>query len=261
LIDSTSQNGIFPSVVVASAGLVHVAWSGLFNGQYDVFYARNESAFGGGMWGKGTPVNSTKTQDDSTAVAVDAMGTIHVGWVSFEHDLFVSRSADGGKTWSMPVRVNDVAGKAYAGIGSFLVAAPDGRVHAIWGDRRTDPEGDIWTDSAAPGGAFGADVKVSDDPARWQEDPSLAVGTGAACKGLLYAVWQDLRSNKNYDIYASRSVDGGKSWEKNVAVPPKLDGDQMNPAIAVHSNCTVAVAWRDSAVNPKFDVKATTFRW
>lgn len=262
IIESVSENGVYPSLFVTSAGVVHVAWSGLFQGQYDPFYSRNDQAFLGGSWTKASQVTSTKTQDDATAIAVDSVGRIYLAWVTFDSDLFVARSIDNGKTWGMPVRANDVAGKASAGIGSFLIVSPDDSVHVSWSDKRVDPEGDVYTDTSGPNGlAFGADVKVNDDGARYQEDPSLAVGSAGACKGVIYAVWQDLRSNKDYDIYASRSADGGKTWDKNVVATPKTQGDQMNPAIAVDGDCTVGVSWRDSSANPKFDVKATFLTW
>ena len=264
LVSSTSENGIHPSLIAPKPGQVHVAWTGLHKGQYDPFYARTDNAFdAGGKWTMGQLVAASKVQDDSTAVAVGPGGAVFLAWETFEGDLFVARSDDSGKTWSAPAQVNDVAGKAHVGIGSFMVVDPSsGTVHVAWKDTRKDGEGDLWWDSSPDGKTFGTDVMVADSTKRYQEDPSLVVGgLGTPCAGVVYAVWQDFRSNKSYDIYGARLSPGTKVWSANQLLTPKSDGDQMNPAIAVDTGCTVGVAWRDSAANASFDIKATFFAW
>ena len=89
----------------------------------------------------------------------------------------------------------------------------------------------------------------------------MAVGTGAKCKGAIYAVWQDFRNKKSYDVYAARSTDGGLTWGKNEAVAKDLQGDEMNPAITVDAGCVIGVAWRDSTKNPSFDIGLTFLTW
>jgi len=56
-------------------------------------------------------------------------------------DVMFSRSADGGLTWSPPVRVNDDPGtSAWQWFGTMSVA-PNGRIDAIWLDTRNDATG------------------------------------------------------------------------------------------------------------------------
>ncbi len=57
-------------------------------------------------------------------------------------DVMFASSADGGMTWSDPVRVNDDPGTgAYQWFGTMSVA-PDGRIDAVWLDTRDDiPQG------------------------------------------------------------------------------------------------------------------------
>jgi hypothetical protein len=57
-------------------------------------------------------------------------------------DVRVSRSSDGGATWSPSVRVNDdpAGGNAWQWFGTMAVA-PNGRIDAIWNDTRNDPGG------------------------------------------------------------------------------------------------------------------------
>jgi hypothetical protein len=60
-----------------------------------------------------------------------------VGRAGFETDVMFTRSIDGGKTWSDPVRVNDdpQGNGAFQWFGTMSVA-PNGRIDAIWNDTR-----------------------------------------------------------------------------------------------------------------------------
>lgn len=67
-------------------------------------------------------------------------GDIHVAWADYRHgdaDILAVRSTDGGATWSTPRRLNDDA--VAGGVDQFqpqLAAAPNGRIAAVWFDRR-----------------------------------------------------------------------------------------------------------------------------
>ncbi len=260
-IVSTSENGLYPAIATDKPGHVRVAWSGLGGGEYDPYTSANDAATSGGKWSTAVQVTKTKGQDDSVAVAIAPDGTIHMVWESFDGDLFTASSTDGGATFGPAVQINDVTGKASVGIGTFAAVGPDGTLWVAWSDARTDYEGDLYIDHAEPGKGFGTDELIADSTTRTQEDPSLVIGKTGKCFGVVYVVWQDLRSNKSYDIYGTRSLGAGKGWASNVIVHPNTAGDQMNPALAVDPACKVGVAWRDSASNPDFDVRTTFFSW
>ena len=78
-------------------------------------------------------------------VGVDRTGkTLYVTWSDFRHgdvDVFISRSADGGQTWTSPQRVND--DPLHDGADQFLqwmaVDPTDDAVYVQFYDRRDDP--------------------------------------------------------------------------------------------------------------------------
>jgi len=90
---------------------------------------------------------------------------------------------------------------------------------------------------------WGNDVQVNDNDARYQQDPSMAVGTGAKCKGAICLVWRGFRHKKSYEVFAARTTDGGLTWSKNEATAKDLNEDEMNPAIAVDKGCVIGVTW------------------
>ena len=264
---STSSNGQDPAIWVPEAGKVHAAWRGHHPtlSQYDPYYAQGNSMFmTGKTFSAGKMVFGDAQQDDQVAIVGDSKGNLFFAWQSFDGDIYLARSKDDGKTWSPPVQVNDVKGKANVGKASFLAVTPAGKVVVMWSDTRkatSGNENDVFADSSLDGVTFGSDVQVNDNDARYQEDPSMATGWTGNCKGAIYAVWQDFRNKKSYDIVAARSVDGGVTWSKNEILAGDLAGDEMNPAVAVDSTCTVGVAWRDSTKNANFDIGTAYFKW
>jgi hypothetical protein len=254
---STSTNGQDAALWSSAPGVVHAVWSGHHPSlpQYDPYYA---------VATNGVMVHGDAQQDDQVAVVTDSKGYIYVGWQSFDGDMYLAKSVDAGKTWSAPVQVNDVVGKANVGKASFLAITPGDRLVMSWSDTRkanSGNENDVFADSSSDGLTWGADVQINDNDSRYQEDPSLAVGLTGSCKGAVYAVWQDFRGQKSYDIYGARSVDGGLTWSANEAIAKDVQGDEMNPAIAVDGTCTIGVAWRDGVVNDNFDIGTAYLKW
>ena len=89
---------------------------------------------------------------------------IHAAWES-GHDVFVSRSDDGGATWSPPRGIGpQTGGQFLPGIG----IAPDGRVDVAFYDRSRDPEdvqAEVVLASSSDGGrSFPTTGVVSDRP-------------------------------------------------------------------------------------------------
>lgn len=86
-------------------------------------------------------------------------------------DVHFVRSADGGATWSAPVRVNDdpTDNGAWQWFGTLSVA-PNGRLDAVWNDTRSDPGGfdsELYYSFSTDGGSTwssGVPVSPSFDP-------------------------------------------------------------------------------------------------
>src|SRR6266700_5203216 len=69
-------------------------------------------------------------------------GNLYIGWTQFTlsaSDLLFSRSVDGGKTWSKPIKLSSVSGLPRDDNGDLEgfqgVVGPDGTLYTIWDDR------------------------------------------------------------------------------------------------------------------------------
>ena len=147
-------------------------------------------------------------------------GWLHVIWPDYRDgategvNILYSRSTDGGSTWSSAERLNDdppnvVRDQWFPA----LAAAPDGRLSALWLDRREDPTNGVYrayARSSTDGGlTWSPAAAVSSAPS----DPNMAIppnsdGMGdyigiAAGPGVVWGAWTDVR-NGNQDIYAAR---------------------------------------------------------
>ena len=91
-------------------------------------------------------------------IALDHQGTMHLVYFAGDPErgeLFYVKSADGGTTFSRPIRVNSQPGSAIA-VGTIrgaqLAVGEDGRVHVSWnGSADAAPAGPLNPDSGKPG--------------------------------------------------------------------------------------------------------------
>lgn len=80
-------------------------------------------------------------------------------------DVYLTTSADGGQTWSTPLRLNDDATSSDQFM-PFVVVAPNGALAVSWYDRRLDPQNllmDMFMRVSTDGGAsFGPNLKITE---------------------------------------------------------------------------------------------------
>ena len=213
----------------------------------------NTSRDGGLTWNDGVPtirhINSVTPFEDKPGMVVDTAagsrnrGNLYVAWTRFdvygsrnpEHrsQIYFSRSTDGGKSFSMPIRISDTGGDCIDSDntveGAVPAVGPNGEVYVVW----AGPLGLVFDKSLDGGLTFGQDKKISDFPGGWDfevEGLSRANGmptTGVDLsdgphKGTLYVNWIDHR-NGDPDVFVMSSRDGGDTW----AEPVRVNDDPM----------------------------------
>ena len=238
-----------PALAVGPDGTIYSVWIDNRGGPSAVYFA--SSTDGGATWTdpsvRVSPVSAG--HQGEPAIAVDGSGTLYVvyrGGVSSTIDVWVTKSADGGLTWGVPSKVNDVSGfvQVSQSYGPAIVLAPNGVAYVAFEDwRNGDP--DIYASSSTDGGAtWSANVRVNDDAPGIEQrgDPALAVDA----TGVVYVAWQDWRNDpQDPDVYVSTSGDGGLTWTPNFAVNDVAAGWQADPVLASDA-AGVYAAWSDN---------------
>jgi hypothetical protein len=131
-------------------------------------------------------------------------------------NILLSRSTDLGATWTSPTRLNDdPPGIVRDQWFPALAAAPDGRLTAVWLDRREDPQNRLYyayARTSLDGGlSWQPGVRISSAPSNPNVgSPPGAEGIGdyigiSAGPGVVWASWTDVR-NGTQDIYAARDL-------------------------------------------------------
>jgi hypothetical protein len=210
-------------IAIGPEGEVYVSWSS--QGRSRIAFDR--STDGGATFGPDILValddpidwdpvfkrNSYPTMDVDRTSGPNR-GNIYIAWADDrygEPDVLLSRSTDGGDTWSEPLRVNDDAlGNGADQWFPWLVVDPEGRVIVTFHDRRRNP-GDrpyeFWGAVSRDGGqTFDTNFLVSDVASNGSLNGFIGDYSGiTATSGYLYPLWCDLRAGTGEsDIYTDR---------------------------------------------------------
>lgn len=252
----------------------------------------SKSTDGGRTWGEpsivhidgvdanGNPVD-TDFGDDKEWITVDQhTGTVYVTWTLFgpsDTPIVVSRSTDGGATWSTPVAVNPSSGFTPGGItpysqgsnpqvnrhGDLFIAYESAVCQSLACDQPTDHDAVIIATSRDGGRTFtnrevaydfdfplnpdvGRDTLTGEN-FRINSFPQLTIDR---VTDALYATWSDDRDGlydastgqsikTNGDVFIVASKDG-RHWSRTYGVG--TGADEVFPAIAAHGG-TVAVSF------------------
>ncbi|MEZ4655546.1 MAG: sialidase family protein [Candidatus Eisenbacteria bacterium] len=210
-------------------GNVYIAWARF----YDVQIHCVTSTDRGATWSPPTPVSSASSSGQWPVPVVLQNGNLLVAWDRYDDDVIAyDVSTNGGATWGtdriLSSCTTGVQSTINGGIGVFPFPAlcvdesdgfRAGWVYCLYADEPVASNGmDIWIrHSSDNGNTWSERVRVNDDPLGQNRDqfhPWISCDE----QGVLYAMWYDRRddaSNLDWHIYASRSQDGGLTWETN----------------------------------------------
>jgi hypothetical protein len=125
-----------PALVLDPAGYPHVAWDGLLEGQYEVFYATQR-----GLPGWETTLLTGATKDHrnhlAPAIAADSSGNIHITWVAQdtltgETELLYAGSAGGEWTIQVVEEAHMPATPDWSDAGPWITVTPEGTAHVTY---------------------------------------------------------------------------------------------------------------------------------
>lgn len=193
-------------------------------------------------------INTCEPFEDKPGIAADTTesphrGNVYVAWTRFDvygskdpahlTHVYVARSRDGGKTFSVPWRISDTPGDCLDSsntlMGAVPAVGPQGELYVVW----AGPRGIVCDRSSDGGWTFGKDVIVSahtgwDIPLpgvpRHNGLPSIGVDTSnGPDRGTVYVCWIDKRHG-DPDVFVAASRDGGTTW----GMPVRVNDDELN---------------------------------
>jgi len=159
---------------------------------------------------------------------VDPAGNVYFTWDGYTQNggakgpvnLYVTKSSDGGVTWTPTLL--DVSGSppdcsafgcgwAFLGPGIAMTSDVSGQLYVLWNAGTVDggPERIYYSTSSDHGNTWSAKVNVSLAP-QGVDHAFPAVAAGAA--GDIRIAWMDQRNFPHWNVYYRSSVDGGSTW-------------------------------------------------
>jgi hypothetical protein len=242
-----------------------------------------KSSDGGATWPQVTYFNFNSGSgkfNDKPMIAVDTnpaspfRDSVYVAWdnasnregkSASNNALLVSRSTDGGASFSTPIAVNSLTGGPSSVIGADPFVGPNGEVYVAWHDVQSNR---LLVNRSLDGGAtFGQPTTIAPTAVPFEAviAPQASRGallypacdtdrSGGAHRGALYCSWMDETASNGTDIFLARSTDGGRRWSAPLRVnddPAGVVKDQFNQWLSVDPiTAAVDLSWNDARNDP-----------
>ena len=258
---SVSGDQVISSVLVARSGDGGATWSSpttLLRDPDPLHFNDKESITGDptrpgyvyAVWDRGTfPSDQRNTRS-------------FIGSHAYRGQPMLSRTTDGGESWSAPV---GMANQNIFTIGNQIVVLPDGTLVDIFQKFQgsgVQPSPQLATESVMLSNDAGLTWSQPIDIALWFPEAARDPDTGHAVRtgnglpdiavdsstGTIYAVWEDgqFSTDGHADVALSKSVDGGRKWSQPTKVNQSPAGVQaFTPTVAVSADGTVGVTYYD----------------
>ncbi|MGQ9718242.1 MAG: sialidase family protein [Nitrososphaerales archaeon] len=217
---------------------------------------------------------------DKPLIAVDSSvdsdyeGNVYVSWTRFTFgkgteytEIVLSRSTDGGQTWSDPISISPEFDSLVRLVqGSMPAVGPDGTVYVAYYDSLDDGWllGDfspMIAKSTDGGETFSSPVAITTMPEiDFDLPPTVFRAWGSMLPMIavdpldsdyVYVVFTAYDPIYAEDIYLSRSDDGGDTWDLPIRVnDDDTSNSQFFPSIAVTPDRTIHIIWGDRRDDP-----------
>ncbi len=200
------------SAAISAEGNLYTVWQGDQTGEMYFSWAKANRAFIPAEWAE--PLKLPVTEEISGLPDIAAWrGTVYVLYsvpINETRGVYLTRSTDGGATFSPPVQVFDASAAGWEVVGKpSLSVTYDGHLHAMW-VRETLPgtrgsQGLYYSRSGDSGMTWSKADMVMDGSVLWGE-------TAASPNGSLYQIWQE---GEPPQVFRARiSNDYGTTWTR-----------------------------------------------
>ena len=237
----------FDSIQIAPDGAVHMAWIDAREGRKEpgTFVARSTDH------GRSIAPN-LKIDDETcvccrTAVATSADGVVYVAWRKiFDGNIretVVSRSLDGGRTFSSPVVVghDQWVYPACPHRPASLGVDRQGRLYVVWYTEGADEMPAVYLAySDDQGETFSGKKQLNRSKGTFPDHPQMAVDPA----GRIAVIWEE-QSPVRREVVVSYSLDRGRSFNDPIKLNEK---NGQTPTLAVNQHGTVVMGWKEHAM-------------
>ena len=241
-------HGKRPAMAADPRGRLHLVFEGHAKGSKVIDILYSQSSDRGLHWSEPRNISQTSGTSSDPVIAVEQGGGIDVAWCDTTSgrthpDIYFTRSADGGKSWSKAADVSETPGISSQ---PALATGPDNSIHIVWVDTSADSDSpDVWYASSKDGEAFTKPLDISLTPGI-SNQPTVAVSPD----GLAHVAWVDTSSGKEKPnvFYARTTKNGTWTGASNMS---NSRGATSHPRIVCGIRGQIYLTWTDYSKKKK----------
>ena len=235
-ISNNTDYSYTPQVAVDGAGNINVVWEDDTANNSNILFSR--STDGGVTFAAPLNVSNSLGFSFDPRIFVDGQGGINVVWTSDapgNHDIFFSRSTNGGANFSTPLNLSNDAADS---LSPQLAVDTSGNISVVW-ENDSITFGVLFSHSTDGGATFSTPLDLATNTGG-----SFGAQLFVAPDGSIDVVWED-DSTTQSEISFSRSTDKGATFStpKNLSSDP---GFSFDAQIAVDASGNIDVIWADN---------------
>lgn len=238
VISTNSSGSVSPQIAIGLNGNVSVAWEDDANDASDISFS--SSSDHGATFSMPESLSLHTGNSINAQIATDMNGNIDVVWQNDSpgtFDIFFTRSADSGATFSAPKDISNGSGNAdNAQIGLDA----KGNINLVWDDNTPQNfNPDIYFARSSDGGVtFSNPLNISNN-AGFSGNPFLAIDASAN----IDVAWEDNTPGHKV-IFFSQSTDSGATFSTLLNLSND-SGLSMSPDMAADNKGNLNVTWQD----------------
>jgi hypothetical protein len=251
-VNSFSYNGVLnvsnnnrtsadPQIDI-SGNNTYVVWSDDSPGNPDIFFTKSTD---GGNTFSDKPINLSNNSGLSSNPVLSVRGSnVCVVWHDDTYksfDIFFATSADGGNTFSKPIKLTQSANNIIVDSEFPSIASFENNVYLVWQENSTGFFDVLLKKSTDGGNTF------SDKPINLSNNSGNSAYPKIALYGnTSYVVWED-NSTGNFDILLKKSTDGGNTFSDKPINLSKNKGNSSDPKVFSDEKNDIFVVWDDDS--------------
>ncbi len=221
---------------------VYVIWQSALSGNSTILMAK--SLDGGASFEKPIQLSDAAQLSAFPQIAVSG-NNVYSSWIEKSDDnstnVIFAKSNDQGNSFGVPLHVTHNIGNS----GIPKLSADGNNVYLSWEDNSRGDYEVFLSKSNDSGASFHVPFDISTTTGQSGTPEVIASGDN------VYAVWMDNTSG-NYDIFFTKSADGGATFEKPVDIS-HLKGDSGYPQFTVWKN-NIYVTWTQTMSGINYDI-------
>jgi len=240
MVSTNTGGSLNPQIAVDKNGSINVVWEDDIANHSDISFSRStdNGAHFSLLRNLSNPLGNCIANSNTPRIGLDAAANINVVWTNDcggNFDIFLSRSADNGATFSFPKNLSATPG--LSGNPQLFVDGA-GSINVVW--EESTPADILFVRSGDAGATFSSAQNLSHNSGS-STNARLTVDATAN----INVAWEDTTPG-NQDIFFTRSTDSGATF---LSTPLNLSSNSGLSAavqIATDKSGDINVAWQDS---------------